>query len=90
MFKKFYNLLKILRKLEISGAVETLEEFKHIPKSWRFVFFIFSLVGTNNTKNLKIKYNKKMQIHKRSNSVKKTKFVKIRNFSKKISKTSKK
>ena len=30
MFKKIYNLLKILRKLSISGAVETLDEIKPI------------------------------------------------------------
>ena len=53
MFKKVYNLLKILRKLSISGAVETLEEFKPLPKSLRFVFFIFSLGGTKKTENLK-------------------------------------
>jgi len=43
MFKKIYNLLKILRKLSISGAVETLDEIKPIPKSLKIIFYIFSI-----------------------------------------------
>ena len=42
MLKKIYNLFKILRKLSISGAVETLEEYKPLPKSLRIIFYIFS------------------------------------------------
>ena len=53
MLKKIYNLIKILRKLSVSGAVETLEEFKPLPKTLKLIFFIFSLGSTNKTSNLK-------------------------------------
>ena len=43
MFKKIYNLIKILRKLAVSGAVDTLNNIRPIPISLKFVFFIFSI-----------------------------------------------
>ena len=46
MFKKIYNLFKILRKLSVSGAIETLDQLKPIPLSLKFLFNIFSL-GSN-------------------------------------------
>ena len=53
MFKKIYNLLKILRKLSISGAVETLDEIKPIPKSLKIIFYIFSIGSSKKIENLK-------------------------------------
>ncbi len=43
MFRKIYNLLVILRKLSISGAVDVIDEMKKMPKILKFVFFIFSI-----------------------------------------------
>ena len=43
MFKKIYNLFKILRKLSISGAIETLDQLKPIPLSLKILFNLFSL-----------------------------------------------
>ncbi len=42
MFKKIYNLLKILRKLSTSGAIDILDEIRPIPKSLKYIFYIFS------------------------------------------------
>ena len=53
MFKRIFNLLKILRKLSISGAVETLDDIKPIPKALMFVFFIFSIGSSKKSENLK-------------------------------------
>ena len=53
MFKKVYNLLKILRKLSISGVIEILDEIKPIPKSLRFIFYIFSIGSSKKIENLK-------------------------------------
>ncbi len=53
MFKKVYNLFKILRKLSISGAIETLDEIKPIPKSLKFIFYIFSIGSSKKVENLK-------------------------------------
>ena len=52
MFKKIYNLLKILRKLSVSGAVETLDEIRQIPKSIKFIFYIFSIGSSKKIENL--------------------------------------
>ena len=38
MLKKIYNLLKILRKLSVSGAIETLDQLK--PILYEFKNFI--------------------------------------------------
>ena len=46
MLKKIYNLLKILRKLSVSGAIETLDQLRPIPVSIKFIFNIFS-IGSN-------------------------------------------
>ena len=53
MFKKIYNLLKILRKLSVSGAIETLDEIRPIPKSLKFIFAIFSIGSSKKIENLK-------------------------------------
>ena len=52
MFKKVFNLLKILRKLSVSGAVETLDKFKPVPGFFKFVIFIFSIGSAKKIKNL--------------------------------------
>ena len=52
MFRKIYNLFKILRKLSVSGAVEILDEIKPIPKSLKFAFYIFSIGSSNKSENL--------------------------------------
>ena len=41
MFKKIYNLIKILRKLAVSGAIDTLNNIRPVPVSLKFVFFYF-------------------------------------------------
>ncbi len=43
MLKKIFTLLKILRKLSLSGAVETFDEIKPVPKIFKFIFYIFSI-----------------------------------------------
>ena len=40
MFKKVFNLLKILRKLSVSGAVETLDKFKPVPGFFKFIIVL--------------------------------------------------
>ena len=52
MFKKVFNLFKILRKLSISGAVETLDKFKPVPSFFKFIIFIFSIGSTKKIENL--------------------------------------
>ena len=52
MFKKIYNLIKILRKLSISGAVDTLNQLKPMPKSLNFLFYLFSLGSSKKIVNL--------------------------------------
>ncbi len=53
MIKKIYNLFKILRKLAVSGAADTLNEVKPLPRSLKIIFFIFSIgsVKTNESLN---------------------------------------
>ena len=51
MFKKIYNLFKILRKLSISGAIETLDQLKPVPLGLKILFKVFSL-GSNKKKAL--------------------------------------
>ena len=51
MFKKVFNLFKILRKLSISGAVETLDKFKPVPSFFKFIILFFQL---DRQKKLKI------------------------------------
>ena len=43
MLRRIYNLLRILRKLSISGAVETLNDIRPIPGTIKFIFYIFSI-----------------------------------------------
>ena len=43
MFKKIFNLFKMLRKLSVSGAIDILDEIKPIPKTLYFISFIFSV-----------------------------------------------
>ena len=52
MFKKIYNLIKILRKLSISGAIETLDQLKPVPTSLKFLFYLFSLGSSKKITNL--------------------------------------
>ena len=52
MFLKILNLLKILRKLSTSGAIEVIDEIKPLPKLLKFVFFIFSFGSRNTIENL--------------------------------------
>ncbi len=48
MLKKIYNLFKIIRKLSTSGTVEILDKIKPIPKSLKFIFYIFSIGSKKN------------------------------------------
>ena len=43
MFKKIFNLFKMLRKLSVSGAIDILDEIKPIPKTLKYISFIFSV-----------------------------------------------
>ncbi len=52
MFKKIYNLLKILRKLSVSGAIETLDQLKPIPMSLKILFNLFSIGSSKKISNL--------------------------------------
>ena len=52
MFLKILNLLKILRKLSTSGAIEVIDEIKPLPKLLKFVFFIFSFGSRSTIENL--------------------------------------
>ena len=52
MFKKIYNLFKILRKLSISGAIETLDQLRPVPFGLKILFNIFSLGSNKNEKSL--------------------------------------
>ena len=52
MFKKVFNLYRILRKLSISGAVDTVDNIKPVPNFFKFVVWIFSLGSTKKIDNL--------------------------------------
>jgi len=52
MFKKIYNLLKILRKLSVSGAIETLDQLKPIPMSLKILFNLSSIGSSKKISNL--------------------------------------
>ena len=54
MFKKVFNLFKILRKLSISGAVETLDKFKPVPSFFKFIIFIFSIGSAKKVENFSV------------------------------------
>ena len=43
MIKKIFILFRILRKLSLSGAVETLDNIKPVPKIFKLIFYIFSI-----------------------------------------------
>ena len=51
MIKKIINLFKILRKLSSSGAIETLDEIKPIPKSLKIIFYFFSIGSSKKNEN---------------------------------------
>ena len=51
MIKKIINLFKILRKLSSSGAIETLDEIKPIPKSLKIIFYFFSIGSSKKSEN---------------------------------------
>ena len=52
MLKKIYILIKILRKFSVSGAVETFNEIKELPKFLKIIFFLFSLGKRNDATNI--------------------------------------
>ena len=52
MLKKIYILIKILRKFSVSGAVETFNEIKELPKFLKIIFFLFSLGKKNDATNI--------------------------------------
>ncbi len=52
MFKKIFNLFKILRKLAISGAVDVIDEIKPMPKVFKLIFYTFSLYSKGKIENL--------------------------------------
>ena len=52
MFKKVFNLLKILRKLAISGAVDTIDNIKPIPNFFKFIVYFFSIGSAKKINNL--------------------------------------
>tara|TARA_Y100001970_G_scaffold277038_1_gene380650 strand:- start:6663 stop:8228 length:1566 start_codon:yes stop_codon:yes gene_type:complete len=52
MFKKIYNLFRILRKLSISGSINTLDEIKPVPKSLKFIIYLFSIGSSKKIENL--------------------------------------
>ena len=52
MFKKIYNLLKILRKLSCSGTIEILDKIKPIPGGLKFIFYTFSIGSSKRIENL--------------------------------------
>ena len=52
MFKKIFNLFKILRKLSISGAIDILDDIKPVPKSLKYISFIFSMRLSKKSENL--------------------------------------
>ena len=52
MFKKIFNLFKMLRKLSVSGAIDILDEIKPIPKSLKYISFIFSIGSSKKIENL--------------------------------------
>ena len=52
MFKKIFNLFKMLRKLSISGAIDILDEIKPIPKTLKYTSFIFSIGSSKKIENL--------------------------------------
>ena len=43
MFKKVFNLLKILRKLSVSGAIDTIDNIKPVPGFLKFIIYLFSI-----------------------------------------------
>ena len=52
MFKKIYNLFKILRKLSCSGTIEILDKIKPVPGGLKFIFYIFSIGSSKRIENL--------------------------------------
>ena len=52
MFKKIYNLFKILRKLSCSGTIELLDKIKPIPGGLKFIFYTFSIGSSKRIENL--------------------------------------
>ena len=52
MFKKIYNLFKILRKLSCSGTIEILDKIKPIPGGLKFIFYTFSIGSSKRIENL--------------------------------------
>ena len=53
MFKKIFNLFRILRRLSISGAIDTLDEIKPVPKLFKYIVYVFSIGSSKKAENLK-------------------------------------
>ena len=53
MFKKIFNLFRILRRLSISGAIDTLDEIKPVPKLIKYIVYVFSIGSSKKAENLK-------------------------------------
>ena len=51
MFKKILNLLKILRKLSVSGAIDTIDNIKPVPGFLKFIIYLFSIGSAKKTYN---------------------------------------
>ena len=43
MLKKVFNLLKILRKLSVSGAIDTIDNIKPVPGFLKLIIYLFSI-----------------------------------------------
>ena len=52
MFKKVINLLKILRKLSVSGAGDTLDNIQPVPNFFKFIVYLFSIGSAKKIDNL--------------------------------------
>ncbi len=52
MFTKIFNLFKILRKLAVSGAVDTIDNIKPVPNFFKFIVYLFSIGSAKKLENL--------------------------------------
>ena len=43
MFRKVFNLFKILRKLSGSGVINTIDNIKPVPGFLKFIIYLFSI-----------------------------------------------
>ncbi len=52
MFTKIFNLFKILRKLAVSGAIDTIDNIKPVPNFFKFIVYLFSIGSAKKLENL--------------------------------------